>query len=276
MVGRASTSAGGWVTAYGSHDRGAGHQAPVRWGCGPARWEWRGVSAHPRPRTVSGGASRRARRPQGLLQGSPGRASRAPAARFVDDHVGSHRSGVTGASLTTPGGYRSHVSRIGCRPRRTVSPVGRTEADTADDLSPVRVVCSCLHRSRPSGTRSTREDLRLLRLELGLGEHPRLLQFAELLQLLEQVVGGRRGGRRHRRWGGTAVWVLRLGYCGGAYCEGGCWACIAAAVSGRTGPVAPRRLAGPSPPTDQPGAVTRGWTPLSRCRRWRRFWLFRG
>jgi len=41
---------------------------------------------------------------------------------------------VTGASLTTPGGYRSHVSRIGCRPRRTVSPVGRTEADTADDL----------------------------------------------------------------------------------------------------------------------------------------------
>ena len=33
------------------------------------------------------------------------------------------------------------------------------------------------------------EDLRLLRLELLLGEHPGILQLTELLQVLEHVVG---------------------------------------------------------------------------------------
>ena len=50
-----------------------------------------------------------------------------------------------------------------------------------------------VHRSpgvaAAGGTQSARQDLGLLRLELGLGKHPRRFEFTELLELIEPVVG---------------------------------------------------------------------------------------
>src|SRR6185503_12520352 len=66
-------------------------------------------------------------------------------------------------------------------------------------------------RARDSGgpswaVDSTGEDLGLLGLELRIGEHPRCLELAELLQLVEPVVGAGRGRRR-------GCGVLRWGFC---------------------------------------------------------------
>src|SRR5690349_683731 len=74
-----------------------------------------------------------------------------------------------------------------------------------------------LEPQRPPVSRSSTEEARLLRLELALGEDARGLELAELLQLLELVLGlgGRRGRRRRRVLlrGRGGVLLLRVLLC---------------------------------------------------------------
>ena len=105
---------------------------------------------------------------------------------------------------------KSHVATI-YRKLGTSSRQETVEACRARRVAAVRR----LIRQRSGRQRSGRQDLRLLRVELRVGEDARLLQLAELLERGQSIDGWRRSGhRRRRRWWRRVdglLFVLRLG-----------------------------------------------------------------